>query len=69
MRNSTQYQYFPFVECLLELATEDSQQKEQANADQQPGVSKKLGSPRLVRHSQNENQNENLELRGVQPRV
>ena len=40
MRNSTQYQYFPFVECLLELATEDSQQKEQANADQQPGVSK-----------------------------
>ena len=35
MRNSTQYQYFPFVECLLELATEDSQQKEQANADQQ----------------------------------
>ena len=43
MRNSTQYQYFPFVECLLELATEDSQQKEQANADQQPGVSKKVG--------------------------
>ena len=39
MRNSTQYQYFPFVECLLELATEDSQQKEQANADQQASVS------------------------------
>ena len=35
MRNSTQYQYFPFVECLLELATEDNQQKEQANADHQ----------------------------------
>ena len=28
-------------------------------------VSQKLGSPRLVRHSQNENQNENLELRVV----
>eukprot|EP01044_Picomonas_judraskeda_P004741 COSAG03_NODE_424_length_8020_cov_3.740184_10_plen_53_part_00 len=40
MRNSTQYQYFPFVECLLELATEDSQQKEQANADQRRSVSK-----------------------------